>query len=114
MNTCNCGLYSTSRHVGPEYTHNVRLKTSDYKNYLCSKNRFRLFSFSHLEMSVRILNTKQIVRAVHCIRPYSTQTTSHAEKKLIYTSPNVGLVKLVKKFSLSTLGVSQAATGHDV
>ncbi|GAN09358.1 hypothetical protein MAM1_0262d08884 [Mucor ambiguus] len=61
-------------------------------------------------MSLKILDIKQIVRAVHCIRPYSTHAASHAEKKLIYTSPNVGLVKLVKKFSLSTLGISAVAT----
>ncbi|KAL9540516.1 hypothetical protein MBANPS3_009632 [Mucor bainieri] len=61
-------------------------------------------------MSLRILDIKHIVRAVHCIRPYSTHTATSVEKKLIYTSPNVGLVKLVKKFSLSTLGISAVAT----
>lgn len=59
-------------------------------------------------MSIRIINIKQITQAVHCIRHFSTNTTNNVEKKLIYTSPNVGLVKLVKKFSLSTLGVSRA------
>ncbi|KAK4511625.1 uncharacterized protein ATC70_012841 [Mucor velutinosus] len=61
-------------------------------------------------MSLRILDIKQVARAVHCIRPYSTHVSNHIEKKLIYTSPNVGLVKLVKKFSLSTLGISAVAT----
>ncbi|KAF1799878.1 hypothetical protein V8B55DRAFT_1542357 [Mucor lusitanicus] len=61
-------------------------------------------------MSRRIVDIKQIARAVHYVRPYSTHSASHVEKKLIYTSPNVGLVKLVKKFSLSTLGISAVAT----
>ncbi|KAL9547837.1 hypothetical protein PS6_006943 [Mucor atramentarius] len=61
-------------------------------------------------MSIRILDIKQVARAVHCARHYSTNTASNVEKKLIYTSPNVGLVKLVKKFSLSTLGISAVAT----
>jgi hypothetical protein len=61
-------------------------------------------------MSIRIINIKQITQALYCIRPYSTNTINNVEKKLIYTSPNVGLVKLVKKFSLSTLGVSQTKT----
>jgi hypothetical protein len=39
------------------------------------------------------------------IRAYSTNAPS---KKLIYTSPNVGLIKLMKRFSLTTFGVSKS------
>ncbi|CAO3620323.1 unnamed protein product [Mucor hiemalis] len=37
-------------------------------------------------------------------------STEAPVKKLVYTSPSAGLVKLVKKFSLTTLGISAVAT----
>jgi hypothetical protein len=48
----------------------------------------------------------RISQAIRCIKQYSTEINKETTKRLIYTSPNVGLVKLVKKFSLTTLGVS--------
>lgn len=50
----------------------------------------------------------RISHAIRCsVRQYSTASNKElATKKLVYTSPNAGLVKLVKKFSLTTLGVS--------
>jgi hypothetical protein len=47
----------------------------------------------------------RITQAIRCIRQYSTAKENISSKKLVYTSPNVGLVRLVKKFSLTTLGV---------
>lgn len=41
---------------------------------------------------------------------FSTTTKEAPAKKLVYTSPSAGLVKLVKKFSLTTLGISAIST----
>ncbi|KAG2222706.1 hypothetical protein INT45_011194 [Circinella minor] len=58
------------------------------------------------------------LRSIQCTRLYSTatkantstkpeiETTSSNDKRLIYATPNAGLVKLAKAFSLSTLGIS--------
>ncbi|KAI8386843.1 hypothetical protein BD560DRAFT_363278 [Blakeslea trispora] len=43
-------------------------------------------------------------------RAYSTVPEASTEKKLVYTSPQIGLVKLVKRFSLTTLGISTVST----
>ena len=53
-------------------------------------------------------------QSARCIRLYSTATKAAAtaattppkDKRLIYATPNAGLVKLAKAFSLSTLGVN--------
>ncbi|GAA5806481.1 hypothetical protein HPULCUR_012015 [Helicostylum pulchrum] len=54
----------------------------------------------------------RINQAIGCIKQYSTSVVKQATstKKLVYNSPNAGLVKLVKKFSLTTLGISAIAT----
>ncbi|KAG2229735.1 hypothetical protein INT48_002069 [Thamnidium elegans] len=54
----------------------------------------------------------RINQAIGFIKQYSTSAVKQATgtKKLVYTSPNASLVKLVKKFSLTTLGISAIAT----
>lgn len=47
-------------------------------------------------------------QALGCLKQYTTLASKqpNSTKRLVYSSPNAGLVKLVKKFSLTTLGVS--------
>lgn len=49
----------------------------------------------------------RILRAIRNIKQYSTLADKKTTEtnKLVYRSPNAGLIKLVKKFSLTTLGV---------
>ncbi|OBZ88186.1 hypothetical protein A0J61_03760 [Choanephora cucurbitarum] len=55
-------------------------------------------------------HVQRIIRIISLKRAYSTVSEASSEKKLVYTSPQIGLVKFVKRFSLSTLGISSIST----
>lgn len=78
-------------------------------------NKFISFAFvsSHTKFPMFVVSST-ITRAALCrntrLRRYYSAQPNDDSKKLIYTTPNVSLVKLAKLFSLSTFGVRPNAT----